>query len=417
MWADDVQTQARELNVDAEAIVQEVTRLLPDEDISNDDLFDLIARTASSHTLKHHDYSLLGGRMFALQLQRSVGLSFSENIRRLHAHQDRSGPSPLVSDDLFAMVEADGDRLDEAVRPERDFDLTYFGLRTLHRTYFLRDAISGKVVETPQYLFMRVALGICGGDVETAIQTYDDMSSRLYTHATPTLFNSGTRRPQLSSCFLLQMQSDSIDGIMDTLKQCAKISKHAGGIGLSLHNIRAQGSRIRGTNGTSNGLVPLHRVLNQLSLYVDQGGGKRKGSIACYLEPWHADIEDWIQLRLPVGSEEARARDLFYALWIPDLFMKRVQNNEPWTLMCPDQCPGLDECWGDEFEELYRKYERDGKGVRTIKSQDLWFRILTSQVETGLPYMLYKDACNRKSNQQHLGTIKSSNLCTEIVKC
>ena len=354
--------------------------------------------------------------MFALQLQRSVGLSFSENIRRLHAHQDRSGPSPLVSDDLFAMVEADGDRLDEAVRPERDFDLTYFGLRTLHRTYFLRDAISGKVVETPQYLFMRVALGICGGDVETAIQTYDDMSSRLYTHATPTLFNSGTRRPQLSSCFLLQMQSDSIDGIMDTLKQCAKISKHAGGIGLSLHNIRAQGSRIRGTNGTSNGLVPLHRVLNQLSLYVDQGGGKRKGSIACYLEPWHADIEDWIQLRLPVGSEEARARDLFYALWIPDLFMKRVQNNEPWTLMCPDQCPGLDECWGDEFEELYRKYERDGKGVRTIKSQDLWFRILTSQVETGLPYMLYKDACNRKSNQQHLGTIKSSNLCTEIVE-
>ena len=416
MWVEDIQVQARELNVDAESLVQEVTRLLPDEDISDDDLFDLIARTASSHALKHHHYGLLGGRMFALQLQRSVGLSFSENIRRLHAHQDRSGPSPLVSDDLMAMVDSHGDELNAAVRPERDFDLTYFGLRTLHRTYFLRDAMSGAVLETPQYLFMRVALGICGGDVETAIQTYDDMSSRLYTHATPTLFNSGTCRPQLSSCFLLQMQEDSIDGIMNTLKQCAKISKHAGGIGLSLHNIRAQGSRIRGTNGTSNGLVPLHRVLNQLSLYVDQGGGKRKGSIACYLEPWHADIEDWIQLRLPVGSEEARARDLFYALWIPDLFMKRVQNNEPWTLMCPDQCPGLDECWGDKFEELYTRYEREGRGVRTIKSQDLWFRILTSQVETGLPYMLYKDACNRKSNQQHLGTIKSSNLCTEIVE-
>ena len=416
MWADDIHTQAQDLTVDPNALVEEVTRLLPDGDISDDDLFDLIARTASSHALKHHHYGLLGGRMFALQLQRSVGLSFSENIKRLHAHEDRAGPSPLVSDELLAFVGESGEQLDAAVRPERDYDLTYFGLRTLHRTYFLRDATSGKVLETPQYLFMRVALGICGGDVETAIQTYEDMSSRLYTHATPTLFNSGTRRPQLSSCFLLQMQSDSIDGIMDTLKQCAKISKHAGGIGLSLHNIRAQGSRIRGTNGTSNGLVPLHRVLNQLSLYVDQGGGKRKGSIACYLEPWHADVEDWIQLRLPVGSEEARARDLFYALWIPDLFMKRVQNNEPWTLMCPDQCPGLDECWGEAFEELYTRYEREGRGVRTIKSQDLWFRILTSQVETGLPYMLYKDACNRKSNQQHLGTIKSSNLCTEIVE-
>ena len=296
---------------------------------------------------------------------------------------------------------------------DRDFDYDYFGYKTLERSYLLR--VDGKIVERPQHLLMRVAIGI-HKDVEKAIDTYHMLSERWMTHASPTLFNSGTPRPQLSSCFLIAMKEDSIEGIYDTLKECACISKSAGGIGLSIHDIRATSSYIRGTNGTSNGIIPMLRVFNDTARYVDQGGGKRKGAFAIYLEPWHADIFDWLDLRKNHGKEEARARDLFYGLWTNDLFMKRVEANGDWTLMCPNECPGLADCWGEEFEKLYEKYEAEGKGKKTVKAQQLWFAILESQVETGNPYMFFKDACNRKSNQQNLGTIKSSNLCTEIVE-
>ena len=296
---------------------------------------------------------------------------------------------------------------------DRDFDYDYFGYKTLERSYLLR--VDGKIVERPQHLLMRVSIGI-HKDVEKAIDTYHMLSERWMTHASPTLFNSGTPRPQLSSCFLIAMKEDSIEGIYDTLKECACISKSAGGIGLSIHDIRATSSYIRGTNGTSNGIIPMLRVFNDTARYVDQGGGKRKGAFAIYLEPWHADIFDWLDLRKNHGKEEARARDLFYGLWTNDLFMKRVEANGEWTLFCPNESPGLADCWGEEFEALYAKYESEGKGKKTIKAQQLWFAILESQVETGNPYMLFKDACNRKSNQQNLGTIRSSNLCTEIVE-
>ena len=296
---------------------------------------------------------------------------------------------------------------------DRDFDYDYFGYKTLERSYLLR--VDGKIVERPQHLLMRVAIGI-HKDVEKAIDTYHMLSERWMTHASPTLFNSGTPRPQLSSCFLIAMKEDSIEGIYDTLKECACISKSAGGIGLSIHDIRATSSYIRGTNGTSNGIIPMLRVFNDTARYVDQGGGKRKGAFAIYLEPWHADIFDWLDLRKNHGKEEARARDLFYGLWTNDLFMKRVEANGEWTLFCPNEAPGLADCWGEEFEALYEKYEAEGKGKKTVKAQQLWFAILESQVETGNPYMLFKDACNRKSNQQNLGTIRSSNLCTEIVE-
>ena len=296
---------------------------------------------------------------------------------------------------------------------DRDFDYDYFGYKTLERSYLLR--VDGKIVERPQHLLMRVSIGI-HKDVEKAIDTYHMLSERWMTHASPTLFNSGTPRPQLSSCFLIAMKEDSIEGIYDTLKECACISKSAGGIGLSIHDIRATSSYIRGTNGTSNGIIPMLRVFNDTARYVDQGGGKRKGAFAIYLEPWHADIFDWLDLRKNHGKEEARARDLFYGLWTNDLFMKRVEANGEWTLFCPNESPGLADCWGEEFEALYAKYEAEGKGKKTIKAQQLWFAILESQVETGNPYMLFKDACNRKSNQQNLGTIRSSNLCTEIVE-
>ncbi len=296
---------------------------------------------------------------------------------------------------------------------DRDFDYDYFGYKTLERSYLLR--VDGKIVERPQHLLMRVAIGI-HKDVEKAIDTYHMLSERWMTHASPTLFNSGTPRPQLSSCFLIAMKEDSIEGIYDTLKECACISKSAGGIGLSIHDIRATSSYIRGTNGTSNGIIPMLRVFNDTARYVDQGGGKRKGAFAIYLEPWHADIFDWLDLRKNHGKEEARARDLFYGLWTNDLFMKRVEENGEWTLFCPNEAPGLADSWGEEFETLYESYEKAGKGKKTIKAQQLWFAILESQVETGNPYMLFKDSCNRKSNQQNLGTIRSSNLCTEIVE-
>lgn len=342
--------------------------------------------------------------------------SFSENIERFrnYVHPKTGEPAPLIAEDVYNVIMEHKDTLDAAVMHNRDFEFDYFGFKTLEKSYLLK--IDGKVAERPQHMLMRVAVGIHMDDIPRVLETYNFLSDRFFTHATPTLFNAGTPNPQMSSCFLLAMKEDSIDGIYDTLKQCAVISKYAGGIGMSISNIRASQSYIRGTNGTSNGIVPMLRVFNNTARYVDQGGGKRKGSIAAYIEPWHADIFPFLDLRKNHGNESDRARDLFYALWIPDLFMKRVQANGEWTLMCPNECPGLADCYGEEFEALYEKYEKEGKGRKTIKAQQLWFAILDSQVETGTPYMLFKDHCNSKSNQKNLGTIKCSNLCTEIVE-
>ncbi|RZK86958.1 MAG: ribonucleoside-diphosphate reductase subunit alpha, partial [Pedobacter sp.] len=322
--------------------------------------------------------------------------------------------APLIADDVYEIIEKNKDILDSSIIYDRDFGFDYFGFKTLEKSYLLK--VNNKIVERPQHLFMRVSVGIHKQDIESAIKTYNLMSERWFTHATPTLFNAATPKPQMSSCFLLTMQDDSIEGIYDTLKQTAKISQSAGGIGLSIHNIRATGSYIGGTNGTSNGIIPMLRVFNDTARYVDQGGGKRKGAFAIYLEPWHADVFEFLDLRKNHGKEEMRARDLFYALWINDLFMQRVKDNGEWTLFCPHEAPGLADCFGKEFEDLYTKYEAEGRGRKTIKAQELWFAILDSQIETGTPYMLFKDAANSKSNQQNLGTIKSSNLCTEIIE-
>ena len=334
----------------------------------------------------------------------------------LHAylHPKTGAPAPLIADDVYEIIEKNAARLDAAIHYERDFDFDYFGFKTLERSYLLR--VHGEVAERPQQMFMRVSVGVYKEDIDAAIEMYNLMSQRYFTHATPTLYNGGTPRPQLSSCFLLTMKDDSIDGIYDTLKQCACISKFAGGIGLSVHNIRAANSYIRGTNGTSNGIVPMLKVFNDTARYVDQGGGKRKGSFAIYLEPWHSDIFDFLELKKNTGKDESRARDLFYALWIPDLFMQRVEENGMWSLFCPNEAPGLADTCGPAFKELYERYEKEGKARKSVRAQTLWFAILESQTETGVPYMLYKDACNLKSNQQNLGVIKSSNLCTEIVE-
>lgn len=358
----------------------------------------------------------LAARIAVSNLHKNTLKSFSETMKIMFGHiNPKNGESAsLVAEDVFKIVQDNAERLDSEIVYDRDFDYDYFGFKTLERSYLLR--VNGKVVERPQHMLMRVAVGIHKHDVEAAVETYHLLSQRWFTHASPTLFNAGTPRPQLSSCFLIAMKNDSIEGIYDTLKECACISKSAGGIGLSMHNIRATGSYIRGTNGTSNGIIPMLRVFNDTARYVDQGGGKRKGAFAIYLEPWHADIFDWLELRKNHGKEEARARDLFYGLWIPDLFMKRVEESGEWSLFCPNEAPGLADCWGDEFEALYQRYEREGRARKTIKAQQLWFSILEAQVETGNPYMLYKDSCNRKSNQQNLGTIKSSNLCTEIIE-
>lgn len=342
--------------------------------------------------------------------------TFSEVIDDLHHYIDpkTNQNASLVADDVYAIIQENKEVFDSSIIYDRDFRYDYFGFKTLSRSYLMR--LNGKIAERPQQMLMRVAIGIHKKDVASAIKTYNLMSEGWFTHATPTLFNAGTPKPQMSSCFLLTMKSDSIEGIYDTLKSCAQISQSAGGIGLALHDIRATGSYIKGTNGTSNGIVPMLRVFNDTARYVDQGGGKRKGSFAMYIEPWHADVFDFLDLKKNHGKEEQRARDLFYALWIPDLFMQRVKENGDWTLMCPHECPGLSDTHSAEFEALYTKYEKEGKGRKTIKAQDLWFKILESQIETGTPYMLYKDAANAKSNQQNLGTIKSSNLCTEIIE-
>ncbi|MCR5888192.1 ribonucleoside-diphosphate reductase subunit alpha [Hymenobacter sp. J193] len=380
------------------------------------ELDNLAAETAASLTTRHPDYAILAARIAVSNLHKVTSKSFSSTMKRLYTYEDpKTGENAsLIAKDVWEVVHKHAAQLDSAIIYDRDYSYDYFGFKTLERSYLLR--LDGKVVERPQHMLMRVAIGIHREDIDSAIETYELMSERWFTHATPTLFNAGTPKPQLSSCFLLTMKDDSIEGIYDTLKNCALISQSAGGIGLAVHNVRATGSYIKGTNGTSNGLTPMLKVFNDTARYVDQGGGKRKGAFAIYLEPWHADIFDFLDLKKNHGKEEMRARDLFYALWTPDLFMKRVEANGDWTLMCPHECPGLDTTFGAEFEKLYQKYEKEGRGRKTIKAQELWFAILESQTETGTPYMLFKDAANSKSNQQNLGTIKSSNLCTEIME-
>jgi ribonucleoside-diphosphate reductase alpha subunit len=395
----------------AKKVVQGIYDGVPTTELDN-----LAAETAASLTTKHPDYALLASRIAISNLHKNTMKSFSETMEKLYNYTDiGSGKrTPLLAEDVYEIIQTNAELLDSTIIYDRDFAFDYFGFKTLEKAYLLR--IDGKVAERPQHMYMRVAIGIHKNDIENVIKTYNLMSERWFTHATPTLFNAGSPKPQMSSCFLLTMKEDSIEGIYDTLKQTAKISQSAGGIGLAIHNIRATGSYIGGTNGTSNGIVPMLRVFNDTARYVDQGGGKRKGAFAIYLEPWHADVFAFLDLRKNHGKEEMRARDLFYALWICDLFMKRVEDNGEWSLFCPNEAPGLSECWGEEFEKLYTKYETEGKARRTIKAQDLWFAIMESQIETGTPYMLYKDAANRKSNQQNLGTIKSSNLCTEIME-
>jgi len=384
--------------------------------VTTSELDNLAAETAASLTTKHPDYALLASRIAVSNLHKNTVKSFSETMRKLHEYVDeKTGKNAsLIADDVWEVIQTNAELLDSTIIYDRDFGFDYFGFKTLEKSYLLK--IEGKIVERPQHLFMRVSVGIHKEDVESAIKTYHLMSERWFTHATPTLFNAGTPKPQMSSCFLLTMKDDSIEGIYDTLKQTAKISQSAGGIGLSIHNVRATGSYISGTNGTSNGIIPMLKVFNDTARYVDQGGGKRKGAFAIYLEPWHADIFDFLDLRKNHGKEEMRARDLFYALWVSDLFMRRVEANEDWSLFCPHEAPGLADCWGKEFEALYERYEQEGRARKTIKAQELWFAILDAQVETGTPYLLYKDAANGKSNQQNLGTIKSSNLCTEIME-
>jgi len=386
------------------------------EGVPTTELDNLAAETAASLTITHPDYAILASRIAVSNLHKNTVKSFSATMRKLYNYTDeKTGKRlPLIADDVMEIIEEHAELLDSTIIYDRDFAFDYFGFKTLEKSYLLK--LNGKIAERPQHMYMRVAVGIHKGDIESVIKTYHLMSEKWFTHATPTLFNAGSPKPQMSSCFLLTMKEDSIDGIYDTLKQTAKISQSAGGIGLAIHNIRATGSYIGGTNGTSNGIIPMLRVFNDTARYVDQGGGKRKGAFAVYLEPWHADVFAFLDLRKNHGKEEMRARDLFYALWISDLFMKRVESNGEWSLFCPNEAPGLSECWGEEFEKLYTQYEAEGRARKTIQAQDLWFAILESQIETGTPYMLYKDAANGKSNQQNLGTIKSSNLCTEIME-
>jgi len=384
--------------------------------VTTEELDHLAAETAAYSATEHPDMSKLAARIEVSNLHKLTNKSFSETATLLKEYiEPKTGlAAPMIADDVYAVILKHKEAIDSALIYDRDYLFDYFGFKTLERSYLLR--INGKVVERPQQLLMRVSIGIHKDDIEQVLLSYELMSQKYFTHATPTLFNAGTPRPQMSSCFLLTMKEDSIEGIYDTLKQCACISKYAGGIGVAIHNIRASNSYIRGTGGASNGLVPMLRVFNDTARYVDQGGGKRKGSFAMYLEPWHADIHSFLDLRKNHGKEEARARDLFLGLWIPDLFMKRVEKNGDWSLLCPNECPGLSDCWGAKFDALYTRYEKEGRARKVVKAQKLWFAILDAQIETGTPYMLFKDACNSKSNQQNLGTIKSSNLCTEILE-
>ncbi|MGB1697663.1 MAG: ribonucleoside-diphosphate reductase subunit alpha [Thermoplasmatota archaeon] len=401
-------------SVDPATVTKRVIEGMADG-ITTRQLDQLAAETAASMMTTHPDYGRLAARIAVSDLHRSTSDSFCDTIDALYNYIDpvTDKAAPLISDKIHKIIMANRERLDAAVRYERDYNYDFFGFKTLERSYLLK--LDKEIAERPQHMLMRVSVGIHEDDLDSALETYELLSQGFFTHATPTLFNAGTPKAQMSSCFLLDMKGDSLTGIYDTLKDSAMISKSAGGLGLAVSKVRAKGSYIRGTNGTSNGLVPMLRVFNNTVRYVDQGGGKRKGALAVYLEPWHADVFDFLDLRKNHGSEEMRARDLFYALWIPDLFMKRVEEDTHWTLMCPDECPGLDETYGDEFEELYTKYEAQGKG-KTIPARELWEKIVESQIETGTPYMLYKDNVNKKSQQKNIGIIRSSNLCTEIVE-
>src|SRR3989338_5666507 len=401
--------------VSPEAVAMKVIEGIYDG-VSTTDLDNLAAEVAAAKTIDHPDYALLASRIAVSNLHKETKKSFSDVMEDMYKYIDpKTGQrASLLADDVYEVIMNNRDLLDSSIIYDRDFRYDYFGFKTLTRSYLLK--MNGEIAERPQQMLMRVSVGIHKDDLAQAIKTYHLMSEGWFTHATPTLFNAGTPKPQMSSCFLLTMKDDSIECIYDTLKSCAQISQSAGGIGLAIHNIRATGSYIKGTNGTSNGIVPMLRVFNDTARYVDQGGGKRKGSFAIYLEPWHADVFEFLDLKKNHGKEELKARDLFYALWVPDLFMKRVEENGDWSLFCPNEAPGLTDSWGKEFENLYIKYENEGRARRIVKAQELWFSILESQIETGTPYILFKDACNKKSNQQNLGTIKSSNLCTEIVE-
>jgi ribonucleoside-diphosphate reductase alpha subunit len=407
-----IRKASKGLTINPDALAQQVLSQIYDG-VKTSEIDELTAQLAASLSTNHPDWGTLASNIVISNHHKKTSDRFSQVIQELSSQPKGS----YIHSDLVALCSdpATAERIDSAIDYQRDYLFDYFGFKTLEKSYLLRD--SKRVIkERPQHVWMRVALALWTTNLERAFETYNALSLKKFTHATPTLFNSGTPRQQLSSCFLLTMKDDSISGIYDTLKDCASISKHAGGIGLSIHKIRAKGAMIRGTNGTSNGIVPMLRNFNATARYVDQGGGKRNGSFAIYLEPWHADIEDFLKLKLNTGMEEDRARDLFYALWISDLFMRRVEANEDWTVFCPDEAPGLDDVWGEEFEALYHKYEAEGRGRKKINAQKLWFQILDAQIETGTPYLLYKDAANAKSNQQNLGTIKSSNLCTEIIE-
>ncbi len=385
--------------------------------VHTSELDELSAQLAISLTTTHYDYGILAARITISNHQKNTEQSFVKVMQTLasQVHPKTGEPVSYISDQIIGVIGAHGSEIEARIQHDRDFVFDYFGFKTLERAYLLKDS-KGKIIERPQHLWMRVSLALWPDNLVRAFETYDLMSTKAFTHATPTLFNAGTPHQQLSSCFLISMSDDSIKGIYKTLEDCALISKHAGGIGIHCSNIRAKGSLIKGTNGTSNGIAPMLRVFNSTARYVDQGGNKRNGSFAIYLEPWHADVEDFLRLKLPTGTEEERARDLFYALWVPDLFMERVEAGANWTLFCPSDAPGLADVWGDEFNALYERYEAEGKGRKTVKAQDLWFQVLQAQIETGTPYLVYKDAANRKSNQQNLGTIKSSNLCSEIIE-
>lgn len=401
------------LDVKVHEVAQKVCMRIYDN-VKTSELDELAAHLCSSMITDHPDYGTLAARIIISNHHKNTSPSFSETIATLYNNVDVHGEhNELVSNEVFEVVMKNKEKLNSCIVYDRDYLFDYFGFKTLERAYLMK--VNGVVVERPQQMWMRVALGIHGKDIKDALETYDLMSKKYFTHATPTLFNAGTPRPQLSSCFLLHMQDDSISGIFRTLEDCALISKHAGGIGLHIHNVRSRGSRIRGTNGVSDGLVPMLRVFNNTARYVNQSG-RRAGSIAMYLEPWHPDIEPFLEMKKNHGSEEERARDLFYALWVPDLFMERVKENKTWSLMCPDECRGLSDVYGDEFKTLYESYEREGKFRKQLPAQELWWQILQAQIENGVPYLLYKDHANRKSNQKNLGTIKSSNLCSEIIE-
>jgi ribonucleoside-diphosphate reductase alpha subunit len=406
------------LKVDADDIIEIAKKVIQGiyNNVTTTELDNLAAETSASFTTVHPDFAVLAARIAVSNLHKNTEKTFSVVAEKLYTYIDpKTGENaPLYSDEVYAIVKENADKINSALIYERDYHFDYFGFKTLERSYLLRT--EGQITERPQHMFMRVAIGIHKNDIDAAIETYNLMSEKWFVHATPTLFNAGTPKPQMSSCFLLSMKEDSIDGIFETLKRCAMISQSAGGIGLNIHNIRATGSYIKGTNGVSNGIIPMLRVFNDTARYVDQGGGKRKGAFAIYLETWHADIEDFLDLRKNHGKEEMRARDLFPALWVSDLFMRRVEENGTWSLFCPHEAKGMEELYGAAFEEAYVKYEQEGRARKTIQARELWNSILEAQIETGTPYILYKDAANEKSNQKNLGTIKCSNLCTEIIE-